>query len=120
MKSIEDHKENLEGSGSSGVSKPSDSECTKKPRQTKKEHDTGNTDEQSDGSFYVHLLFGMFKCVSSVCDEDPNHHDKDDNIEDQDSKDGAQEGTKEYCGVKDKATGGKNENTNLLTKVAWY
>ena len=41
-------------------------------------------------------------------------------IEDQDSKDGAKEGTKEYCGVKYKATGGKNENTNLLTKVAWY
>ena len=107
----------MKSSGSSGVSKPSDSQCTKEPCQTKEGYDTCNTDEQSDGCFYVHLLFGMFNCVSGVCNEDPNHHDKDDKIEEQYGKDGAQEGTKEYCRIKDKTAGGRNENTKYLSML---
>ena len=95
----------MEGSGSSRVSEPSDGKCTKKPCQTKEEHDTCDTDEQSDGSFLVHLRFGTTKCVPGVLDEDSDHHDKDDNIEEQDDKDGAQESSKEYCSVRDEAAG---------------
>ena len=94
----------MEGSGSCSTSESSDSECTKEPRQTKEEHDTCNTNEQSDGSFLVHLFFGTTKCVSGVVDEDPDHHDEDHSIEDQDDKDGAQKGSKEYCRIRDEAT----------------
>ena len=107
----------MKGSGSSGVSEPSDSQCTKEPCQTKEGHDTCNTDEQSDGGFYVHLLFGMFKCVSGVCNEDPNYYDENDQIQEQYGKDGPQEGTKEYCRIKDKAAGGRNENTKYLSML---
>ena len=107
LKSVEEHKENLECSGSCSTSKSSDSKCTKEPCQTKEGHDTCNTDEQSDGSFLVHLFIGSTKCFPSVLDEDADHHDKDDNIKDQDGKDWAQEGTKEYCRIRDKATGGR-------------
>ena len=31
-----------------------------------------------------------------MLDEDPDHHDKNDNIEEQDDKGGAKEGSKEY------------------------
>ena len=41
--------------------------------------------------------------VVSVLDEDPDHHDKNDSIEEQDDKDGAQEGSKEYHRIRDKA-----------------
>ena len=44
-----------------------------------------------------------------MLDEDADHHDKDDSIKDQDGKYGTQEGTKEYCRIRDKATGGKKE-----------
>ena len=107
LKSVEDHEENLESNGSCSTSESSDSECTKEPRQTKEGHDTCNTDEQSDGSFLSHLFIGTAECFPSVLDEDADHHDKDDNIKDQDGKDGAQEGTKEYCSIRDKATGGR-------------
>ena len=107
----------MKGSGSSGVSEPSDSQSTEEPCQTKEEHDTCNTDEQSDGGFYVHLLFGMFKCVSGVCNEDPNYYDENDQIQEQDGKDGTQKGTKEYCRIKDKTTGGRNENTKYLSTL---
>ena len=107
LKSIEDHEEDLESNGSCSTSESSDSECTKEPRQTKEGHDTCNTDDQSDDSFLVHLFFGTTKCFPSVLDEDADHHDKDDNIKDQDGKDGAQEGTKEYCRIRDKATTGR-------------
>ena len=59
----------------------------------------------------------MFNCVSGVCNEDPNHHDKDDKIEEQYGKDGPQESTKEYCRIKDKAAGGRNENTKYLSTL---
>ena len=52
----------------------------------------------------------MTMCVPSVLDEDLDYHDKDDTVEKQDSKDGAQEGTKEHCRVKDETAGGENEN----------
>ena len=56
----------------------------------------------------------MIKCVLGVLDEDPDHHDKDDSIANQDDKDGAQEGTKEYTNVINEATGGRKENTSHL------
>ena len=37
-----------------------------------RERDPCNTDEQSDGSFLVHLFFGTAKSVLSVLDEDSN------------------------------------------------
>ena len=104
---MEDHKENLESNGSCGTSKSSDSKRTKKPCQTKEGHDTCNTDKQSDGCFLCHLFFGMTKCFLSVLDEDAGHHDEYDNIEDQDGKDGTQEGNKEYCSIRDKTTRGR-------------
>ena len=94
----------MEGSGGSIISEPSDSKSTKEPCQTKEKHDTCNTNEQSDGSFLVHLFFGTTKCVSGVLDEDPDHHDEDDSIEDQDNKDGTQKGSKEDCRIRDEAT----------------
>jgi len=94
----------LEGSGSSSISEPSNSQCTKQPCQTKDKHYPCDTDEQSDSSFFVHLFTGTCKWVSRVLDEDPDHHDKDDSIENQDDKDGAQKGSKEYCGIRDEAT----------------
>ena len=51
----------------------------------------------------------MAMCVPSVLNKYSNHHDKDDNVEEQDGKDGAEEGTKEHCRIKDKTAGGKNE-----------
>ena len=39
-----------------------------------------------------------------MLDEDPDHHDKDDSIKDQDDKNGAQKGSKEYCRIRDEAT----------------
>jgi len=46
-----------------------------------------------------------------VLDEDPDHHDKDDSIKDQDGKDGPQEGTKEYTNVINEATGREKKKT---------
>ena len=79
------------------------SQCTKQPRQTKEKHDPCDTDEQSDGSFLVHLFFGTAKSVLSVLDEDSNHHDKNDGIEKQDDKNGTQKSSKEYCRIRDEA-----------------
>ena len=59
------------------------------------------------------MFLGAVKFVSCVPDDNSNHQDKDDNIEDQDGKDGSKEGTKEYCRVGDEAAAGKNENTTL-------
>ena len=52
----------------------------------------------------------MTTCVPSVLDEDLDYHDEDDTVKEQDGKDGAQEGTKEHCRVKDETAGGENEN----------
>ena len=108
----------MEGSRSSRVSEPSDGKRAKEPCQTKEEHDTCNTDEQSDGLFLVHLFFGTTKCVLGVLDEDPDHHDKDDNIEEQDDKDGAQESSKEYCSVRDEAAGEREHNHSMLNQLS--
>lgn len=56
------------------------------------------------------MCFGTVKFVLRVLDEDPNHHDKNDNVNEKDGKDGAQEGPKEHCTVKDKAAVERNEN----------
>ena len=63
-------------------------------------------------SFSVYLLFGTVKLVSGLLDENSNHQDKDDQIEEQDSKDGPQEGTKEDCRVGYEAAGEKHDNTS--------
>ena len=42
-----------------------------------------------------------------MLDEYPDHQNKDDNVEEQDGKDGTQEGSKEYCRIRDEATRGK-------------
>ena len=47
----------------------------------------------------------MTMCVPSVLDEGLDYHDKDDNVEEQDGKDGTKEGTKEHCRIKDKTAG---------------
>ena len=54
----------------------------------------------------------MLNCVPGVLDEDPDHHDKDDNVEDQDGKDGSQKGTKKHTNVIDEATGVRKENAS--------
>ena len=109
----------MEGSGSSSVSEPSDSQCTKQPCQTKEGHDTCNTDEQSDGSFLVHLFFGTSKSFPSVLDENHNHHDKNDSIEEQDDKNGTQESSKEYNRVRDEATMEKEGRIQLAMSVVY-
>ena len=60
----------------------------------------------------------MTKCVLGVFDEDPDHHDKDDNIEEQDDKDGAQESSKEYCSVRDEAAGEREHNHSMLNQLS--
>jgi len=49
----------------------------------------------------------MTKCPPVVLDDHPDHQNKNDNIEEQDGKDGTQEGTKENCSIRDEAAGGK-------------
>jgi len=51
----------------------------------------------------VHF-FGTTECV---VDEHPNCQNKHHSIEEEDGKDGTQEGTKEYCSITDEAAGGK-------------
>ena len=51
----------------------------------------------------------MATCVPSVLDKGLDYHDKDDNVEEQDGKNGTKESTKEYCRIIDKTAGGKNE-----------
>ena len=41
-----------------------------------------------------------------MLDEDADHHDKYDRIEEEDGKDGSQEGTKEHTRVANEAAGG--------------
>ena len=53
-------------------------------------------------------------CSGCACD----HHDKDDNIKDQDGKDGAQEGSKEYCRIRDEAAIDEGERT--ITCISEY
>ena len=118
MKSVEEDKENLEGSGSSSVSKSSDSKSTKEPRQTKEEHDTCSTDDQSDGSFLVHLFFSTAESVPSVLDKNRDHHDKNDSIEKQDDKDGAQKSSKEYCRIRDEAAIEEGERILSITCIS--
>ena len=56
----------------------------------------------------------MTKCFLSVLDEDSGHHDEYDNIKYQDGKDETQEGTKEYCRIRDK-TAGERKRTEPST-----
>ena len=109
----------MESNGSIRVHNPSDSKSTKKPRQTKEEHNKYHTNEQFHGSLLAHLLFGTVTCVPDVLDEDSNHHDKNNNIEKQDDKDGAQKGSKEYCRIRDEATIEEGErSTTCITNVS--
>ena len=50
----------------------------------------------------------MTTCIPSVLDEDLDYHDEDDTVKEQDGKDGAQEGTKKHCRIKDETAGGGN------------
>ena len=50
-----------------------------------------------------------------MLNENCDHQDKDDNIENQDGKDGSEEGTKEYCRVTDEAAAGRTQVMSVIT-----
>jgi len=47
----------------------------------------------------------MTNLFSAVFNEYPDHHHKDDNVEDEDDKDRAEECTKKQCSIGDEAAG---------------
>ena len=105
MEGIEDHKNELDGSGSLRVCKPSDSKCTKEPRQTKQKCYSCDIDEQTDTAFPAYMFVAMLVFFPAMFDQHHDYHSKYNNVEEQDDKDWAQEGSKEDCRIGDEAAG---------------
>ena len=100
LEGIEEHKKDLESERAIFNCKSS-----KDPRQAEEEHYTRDADEKSDGSCStIHLVLQTNGCVLGLSDENSYHHDKHDNVEEEDSKDGTQECPKEHSNFTDEAT----------------
>ena len=85
-------------------------EGTKDPRQSEEEHNTRDANEKSDGGCStIHLVLHTVVHVPGVSDEDIYHDDKHDNIEEEDSKDGTQEGSKEHTNVTNETAAERKE-----------